>query len=118
MRRFLFSLVPLIALAMLSMPVTQAAPLARPTAAVQALLDRAAKEPAEKAPQTLDEAARLAESTHDTAGELAVAEAIAALGKSLFEHGDLARARELVERALAVQEKLAPNSLALAASLN
>src|SRR5207253_2150796 len=120
MPRTTFLLIALIALIRISWPgnSVDAAPAAKPTPAVQALLDRAAKEPAEKAPQTLDEAAKLADSTQDPAGGLAVARAISALGKSSSDRGDLSGAREHYQRALAIQEKLAPASLDVAGSLS
>src|SRR5438093_1075474 len=54
-----------------SPPVSHAA---RPSAGVQALLDRAAREPTEKALKTLDEAAKRADVSRDRTGGVAVAE--------------------------------------------
>src|SRR4051794_3837107 len=83
------------------------APSAPPTAAVQALLQRAAQEPAAAALKTLDEAAKQAEEADDRAGALAVAERCHTLGQQSLDRRDLASAKEFHQRALAIWEKRA-----------
>jgi tetratricopeptide (TPR) repeat protein len=98
---------------------TRKASAAKPFPAVQALLDRAAKETLEKALKTLDEAARVAQWRKDTPGLLAVADRALAIGKAHREnHRDDTVERSFFERAVAIREKHLPNSLQLAGALN
>src|SRR4051812_37971373 len=88
----------------------RAAPTAaRPTAAVQTLLDQAAGEPSDAALQTLAAAARRAESGGDRVGALAVAALAAKKGDACYQQGDVKTAQAFHERALALREKYAPD---------
>jgi tetratricopeptide (TPR) repeat protein/uncharacterized caspase-like protein len=119
MQRSVLLLVTLLVLCAVQPPHSPAAPRsARPTAAVQTLLDRAAGQSTDAALQTLDTAARRAESGSDRAGALAVAALAAKKGDAGYEQGDVKTAQAFYERALSLREKYAPNSLELASSLS
>jgi uncharacterized caspase-like protein/tetratricopeptide (TPR) repeat protein len=90
---------------------------ARPSADVKTLLNRAAQEPPARAEKTLDEAAQLAEQTHDPRSGMAVAQQAEVMGRGRSRLGDLAGARRLHQRALAIRQKLRPNSVPTADSL-
>src|SRR5205085_9453555 len=94
------------------------APVSAPSAAVRALLERAGKEAPETALQTLAEAQKQAESSKDTAGQLAIAAKARDAGWTLFVHGDLPGAKRYFQLLLGISERLAPGSLDLAFDLN
>src|SRR5207245_736623 len=77
---------------------------ARPTAAVQALLDRAAKAPPGKALATLAEAGKRAERAGDRAGLRAAANLAESLGTARFDRGDLPAAKQFQQWARSIQE--------------
>src|SRR5262249_35663011 len=95
----------------------QPAPEPRPPVnpAVQALLDRAAKEPPAAALGTLAEAERPAGG--DRAGLLAVAQVGDNVGMAAASRGELAAAKALWERVLAIRAKQAPGSYEHAGTL-
>lgn len=99
-------------------PAAPKAPaVTRPSSAVQALLDRASKEPLSEARTTLEQAEKTAEGARDTAGLKAAAALWEKRGAGALSEGDLAAAGELWEQARRIREKHAPGSPELAQSL-
>ncbi len=93
------------------------APEAKASAAVQALLERAKKEAPEASLASLAEAGRQA--GRDRPSLLAVVRAAHELGRTAYnERRDLATAKELFQRALAIWEKHTPGSLEVARGLD
>ncbi len=88
----------------------------RASAAVVTLIKRAAKEPHETAFKTLVEAEELARSESDAA-LMEVGDAWNDRGVDLLNGGEAARAREFLLRALAICERVSPESVATAETL-
>jgi tetratricopeptide (TPR) repeat protein len=120
MRRsaFLLAITALVAVPSLRTLAGRATPASQPSAAVRGALERVEREPADRQLQTLDEAARAAEQSRDTAGALAVADAAHNLGGRYYQGHELALARECYQRAVRLRESREAGSFNLAADLN